>query len=88
MVKLKNDKVYIGTIKSETDDEFELNTANDGVVKIKKDDIVNRKTGLSAMPEDVSETETEWELLEHGTYGFWDGLAESRDVVRAAFSRP
>ena len=25
------------------------------------------------------------ELLDHGTYGFWEGLAEARDVVRAAF---
>ena len=26
------------------------------------------------------------ELLDHGTYGYWDGLAASRDVVRAAFT--
>jgi 2-methylisocitrate lyase-like PEP mutase family enzyme len=26
------------------------------------------------------------ELLDHGTYGYWDGLPANRDIVRSAFS--
>lgn len=51
LVTLKNDTTYAGVIKSETDTELEINSPEDGLIKVKKSDIKAREKGLSGMPE-------------------------------------
>ncbi len=51
LVTLKNDTTYAGVIKSETDSELEINSPEDGLMKLKKSDIKVREKGLSGMPE-------------------------------------
>lgn len=51
LVTLKNDTAYAGVIKSETDAELEINSPEDGLIKVKKADIKSREKGLSGMPE-------------------------------------
>ena len=54
MVSLKNGTSYAGTVKTENDTELVLNTPEDGVVKMKKSDIVKRDRGMSGMPEGMA----------------------------------
>jgi len=51
LVTLKNDTTYAGVIKSDTDTELEINSPEDGLMKLKKSDIKTREKGLSGMPE-------------------------------------
>lgn len=53
VVTLKNEIAYAGTVKRETESELELNSLEDGLVKIKKPDIKARERGLSGMPEEI-----------------------------------
>jgi len=55
LVTLKNGSVYAGVIKSETPEELELNSPEDGLMTLKKSDIVEREKGLSGMPEGMGE---------------------------------
>jgi quinoprotein glucose dehydrogenase len=55
MVSLKNGTVYAGVLKSETNDELVINSPEDGVVTVKKNDIQARDKGLSAMPEGMGQ---------------------------------
>ena len=51
-----------GLIKSETAAELELNSPEDGLLKLKKADIAERRRGLSAMPEELVTILTHREL--------------------------
>jgi quinoprotein glucose dehydrogenase len=52
-VTLKSGTVYMGPLKRETETEIELNSPEDGLVKINKTEIKSRERGLSAMPEEL-----------------------------------
>ena len=62
VVTLKNGTTYAGTVKSESASELELNSPEDGLVKIKKADIQTRERGLSGMPEEIRQVLTKHEL--------------------------
>jgi quinoprotein glucose dehydrogenase len=53
LVSLKNGSSYAGLIKSETKDSLEINSPEDGVVRVRKADIKSRERGLSGMPEEL-----------------------------------
>ncbi len=62
LVYLKNGTAYAGVIKSETADMLEINSPEDGLVKLKKADIESREKGLSGMPDGFGELLTKQEL--------------------------
>ena len=62
VVTLKNGTTYAGTLKSQTESEIELNSPEDGLVKIKKAEIQTRAPGLSGMPEEIRQVLTKREL--------------------------
>jgi quinoprotein glucose dehydrogenase len=62
LVNLKNGTAYAGVIKSETADVLELNSPEDGLVKVKKADIESREKGLSGMPDGFGDLLTKQEL--------------------------
>ncbi len=62
LVTLKNNVTYAGVIKSDTSDELELNSPEDGLLKIKKSDIKAREKGLSGMPEGFADQLTRNDL--------------------------
>jgi len=49
-------------VKSETENVLELNSPEDGLVKINKADIKTRDRGLSAMPEELRQILTKQDL--------------------------
>jgi quinoprotein glucose dehydrogenase len=62
LVTLKNGTAYAGVIKSESGDTLEINSPEDGLVKVKKADITSREKGLSGMPEGFGDLLTKREL--------------------------
>ena len=62
VVVLKSGASHAGIVKSESEAELALNTAEDGIVKLKKADIAKRERGLSAMPEGVEKLLSKREL--------------------------
>ena len=62
VVTLKNGTTYAGTVKSESAEELELNSPEDGLVKIKKANIQTRERGLSGMPEEIRQVLSKHEL--------------------------
>jgi len=62
LVTLKNETTYAGTLKNETDTLIEINSPEDGPVKVNKSDIKTRQRGLSAMPEEMRQILTKQEL--------------------------
>lgn len=54
LVTLKNGTSYAGQVRKETDTEIEINSPEDGLVKVKKADLTSRDRGLSAMPEELA----------------------------------
>lgn len=62
LVTLKNGTAYAGVIKSETSEELELNSPEDGLVKVKTSDIKSREKGLSGMPEGFTTILTRQEI--------------------------
>jgi len=62
LVTLKNDTTYAGVIKSDTDTELEINSPEDGLLKLKKSDIKAREKGLSGMPEGFGDQLTRQDL--------------------------
>jgi putative heme-binding domain-containing protein len=52
---LKNGSGYSGTLKSEDESSVRLNTTEDGLVTIHKQDIQLRQKGLSPMPEGIAQ---------------------------------
>ena len=55
MVVLKDGDSQAGVLKSETPQELVLNTADKGLVTIKKSDITSRRASLSPMPEGMGQ---------------------------------
>ncbi len=62
LVNMKNGTTYAGVIKSETATELEVNSPEDGMLKLKKADITSREKGLSGMPEGFSGVLTKQEI--------------------------
>lgn len=54
LVTMKNGTFYAGLLKSENDTEIELNSPEDGIVKLKKSEIESQQKGLSGMPEGMN----------------------------------
>jgi quinoprotein glucose dehydrogenase len=53
LVKLKNNTAYAGIVKSENDTTLEINSPEDGLMKINKAEIAARTPGLSPMPAEL-----------------------------------
>jgi quinoprotein glucose dehydrogenase len=51
LVETKDDNFYAGVIKEEDADKIVLNSPEDGILTLKKDNIAAREKGLSGMPE-------------------------------------
>lgn len=62
LVTLKGGAAYAGVIKSETDAELEINSPEDGLMKLKKSEITSREKGLSGMPEGLADLLTRFDL--------------------------
>ena len=62
VVTLKNGTTYAGLVKSETADELEINSPEDGVLKLKKEEIKTRERGPSAMPEELRQVLSKREM--------------------------
>ena len=62
IVELKNGTSYAGILKSETDQELAINSPEDGLIKIKKENIKSRQKGLSGMLEGLKDVLTRREL--------------------------
>jgi quinoprotein glucose dehydrogenase len=62
LVTMNNGTIYAGLLKSETPDEIELNSPEDGLLKLKKADIKERQRGLSAMPEEFRQVLSKQDL--------------------------
>ena len=62
VVTMKTGATYAGVVKSETATEIELNSPEDGLVKLKKPDIQTRERGPSAMPEELRQILTKQEM--------------------------
>lgn len=62
LVNMKNGTTYAGVIKSETATELEINSPEDGILKLKKTDITSREKGLSGMPDGFGSVLTKQEL--------------------------
>ena len=62
VVTMKSGTTYAGTVKSESAAELELNSPEDGLLKIKKADIQTRERGLSGMPEEIRQVLSKHEL--------------------------
>ena len=59
---MKSGTTYAGVVKSETATELELNSPEDGLLKLKKDNIQTRERGPSAMPEELRQILTKREV--------------------------
>jgi quinoprotein glucose dehydrogenase len=55
LVTLKSGTSYAGVLKSETADELIINSPEDGLVTVKKNEIKTRTRGLSPMPEGMGQ---------------------------------
>jgi quinoprotein glucose dehydrogenase len=55
IVATKTGAGFAGVLKSETADELVLSSPEDGIIKVKKADIVKRDRGLSGMPEGLGQ---------------------------------
>ena len=73
-VLLKNGSAYAGQLKKETPDLLEINSPEDGLLKIKKADIKSRERGLSGMPEELRQVLSRQDLR-----NLVEFLAESKD---------
>lgn len=62
LVTMNNGTIYAGLLKSETAGEIELNSPEDGLLKLKKADIKERQRGLSAMPEEFRQVLSKQDL--------------------------
>lgn len=55
LVETFDASLFAGVVKAETDDELVLNSPEVGEIRIPKEDIISRDTGLSGMPEGLGE---------------------------------
>jgi quinoprotein glucose dehydrogenase len=54
IVRDRKKRVHAGILKSETDEEITIFIETEGLVTIKKDDVLSRRRDVSAMPEDLA----------------------------------
>jgi quinoprotein glucose dehydrogenase len=62
LVKMKSGPTYAGVVKFETETTLELNSPEDGLLKLAKADIASRSPGLSPMPAELVTMMTKREL--------------------------
>jgi quinoprotein glucose dehydrogenase len=62
LVTMKDGAIYAGLLKGENDAEIELNSPEDGLLKLKKAAIKERQRGLSAMPEELRQVLSKQDL--------------------------
>jgi quinoprotein glucose dehydrogenase len=62
LVTTKSGSSYAGLVKREDDKQLVLNSPEDGIVTIKKEEIVKRDSGLSPMPEGMGKILNRFEL--------------------------
>jgi quinoprotein glucose dehydrogenase len=62
IVTLKNGAAYAGIIKSENESTLEINSPEEGLLRLKKTDIQSRDKGLSAMPEELGQALSKQDL--------------------------
>ena len=62
IVELKNGTSYAGILKSETDVEMVINSPEDGLIKIQKQNIKSRQKGLSGMLDGLKDVLSHREL--------------------------
>lgn len=62
LVTMKDGAIYAGLIKSENEMELEVNSPEDGPLKLKKSDIKERQRGLSGMPEELRQVLSKQDL--------------------------
>ena len=62
IVTMNNGTSYAGMVKGETADTLEVNSPEDGLLKLKKAGIKTRERGLSGMPEGVGQALTKQDL--------------------------
>ncbi|HEY6225896.1 MAG TPA: PVC-type heme-binding CxxCH protein [Verrucomicrobiae bacterium] len=62
LVKLKDGVAYAGIVKSENDTTLEINSPEDGLLKVEKAKIESRTPGLSPMPADIANVLTKRDL--------------------------
>jgi quinoprotein glucose dehydrogenase len=62
LVTLKDDTTYAGILKSESETILEINSPEDGVLKLKKGEIKSRTRGLSSMPEELRQVLTKQDV--------------------------
>lgn len=62
IVTMKSGVTYAGIVKGETATELDLNSPEDGPLKLKKPDLQTRERGPSAMPEEARQVLTKQEL--------------------------
>jgi len=53
LVTMNTGRLYAGIVKRESDAELEINSPEDGTVKLKKSELKTREKGLSAMLPDL-----------------------------------
>ena len=62
LVTMKDGAIYAGLLKGENDTEIEINSPEDGLLKLKKADLKERQRGLSAMPEEFRQVLSKQDL--------------------------
>jgi quinoprotein glucose dehydrogenase len=62
LVKLKDGRAYAGIVKSENDTTLEINSPEDGLLKIEKSNIESRNPGMSPMPAELATMITKHDL--------------------------
>jgi quinoprotein glucose dehydrogenase len=62
LVTMKDGAIYAGLLKNETEEEIEVNSPEDGILKLKKADIKERQRGLSGMPEELRQVLSKQDL--------------------------
>ena len=55
LVRMKGGANHAGLVKGETETELQIESPEDGPLKLAKTDIASRQRGLSAMPEDLKQ---------------------------------
>lgn len=62
LVETRDGREFAGTVQAETEADLVLNTVDSGSVTIRKSDLVDRRKGLSAMPEGLADIITPRQL--------------------------
>ncbi|MDB6035367.1 MAG: hypothetical protein JWM16_5705 [Verrucomicrobiales bacterium] len=62
IVTMKNGTAYAGTVKKDDANILEINSPEDGILKLKKEDIKTRERGLSGMPEELRQVMTKQDI--------------------------